>query len=133
MILPDKPLSNENLHRLLNPGTCYKNNSAKTLSNNSLFVTMTFWNLGTKGCVSFDWGDADAAKNNNTPPTTRHRSQRTQSQEGTSLPTSTKQRQQRDSNDADLGDYAPKLRLQQLWQDSNNNNNSKIATATVWQ
>ena len=39
--LPDKPLANANVHRLLKPGTCFEKNSTKTISNTSLFVPMT--------------------------------------------------------------------------------------------
>ena len=129
--LPAKPLANSNIHRFLKPGTCCKNNSAKNLSKNSLFVTMTCWNLGTKGYVSFDWGDAAVNNNNKTQIPTRHRSRQTQPQEGTLMPKTTKQRCQRDTDAYDFDKEAPKLIFQQQQRDANNENNK--ASQTVGQ
>ena len=67
MKVPDKPLANVNVQRLLNPGTCCKENSDKTILNTSLIVPITCCNLVTKRYVSFDWGDSKTRFNNHTP------------------------------------------------------------------
>ena len=128
---PDKPLANANVQRLLKPGTCCENNIAQTISNASLFVPMNCWNLGTKGYVSFNWCDVAAANNNKTPPPTRRRSRRTQPQEVTPLPKTTKLKQRQDAADNDFDNEVLNLRRQQRrWYDNNDKDN-KTPTSTM--
>ena len=79
---------------------------------------MTCWNLGTKGYISFDWGDAAANDNDKTPLTTMSRSQWTHPQEGTPLSITTKQWQRRDAaaNAKDYDNEVPKPIRQQRQQ-----------------
>ena len=46
---------NANVHRLFNPVTCCENDSVKTLLYISQFFSITYEDLGVKGCVIFDF------------------------------------------------------------------------------
>ena len=97
---------------------------------------MTCLNLGKKGYVSFDWGDASANNNDKTPPMTRRRIRGTRPQEVTPLPKTTKQQQLQDVANNNFGNEAPKPRRQQQQQDSNNDNNDnndETPTSKIWQ
>ena len=124
---PAKPFSNANVHRLLKPVTCCE----KNISNTYLFVIMTCWNWLTKGYFTFYWSDAAVDNNKKTPPTTRRRSQRMQTQEGTPLPTTTKQWGRQDAAEDEFNKDAPKLRLRKRRWYANNDNNKETQTSKM--
>ena len=89
---------------------------------------MTCLNLGTKGYVSFDWGDAAAKDNYKTSTKMRNISRQTQPQEVTPLPTTTKQRKNRDNDETPT---KTDLKMRRRSRDSNNDD--ETLTAAMWQ
>ena len=92
---------------------------------------MTCWNLWTKGYVSFDRVDAADNNNDKTPMETRRSTQWTQTQEGTLLPTTTKQKRRQYADAKNFDGDAPNLRSKQRWWYTNNGNDYGTTTATM--